>query len=247
MKGWIRGNTKIGPVLNVMVCYHQGRYGVEIKIESLFGDTNCSWTRIVNGINKYVTETSEEIHVASVGEKSTGKFVAKAKPRQTSNLTLSLVSIPYRERKWIDTERGKTDKTCLEVSKLMIRVLRHDGREDDGAVRFEDLASIFRSRNESTSHWSIRTWISFLQRGGSPKKMFQYRLNPNSPEHFLYLRAIEGHSGSAPVDPTLQDNVLLPNDFIEHIYHDGNSHDLHSIIQSGLILGSISTKKSSTT
>ena len=35
VKGWIRGNTKIGPVLNVKVCYHQGRYGVEIRIESL--------------------------------------------------------------------------------------------------------------------------------------------------------------------------------------------------------------------
>ena len=33
VKGWIRGNTKIGPVLEVKVCYHQERYGVEIKIE----------------------------------------------------------------------------------------------------------------------------------------------------------------------------------------------------------------------
>ena len=50
VKGWIRGNTKIGPVLDVIVCYHQGRYGVEIMIESLFGDKTCSWIRIVNGI-----------------------------------------------------------------------------------------------------------------------------------------------------------------------------------------------------
>ena len=110
VKGWICGNTKIGPVLDVMVCYHQGRFGVEIKIESLFGDNACSWVRIVNGINKYVTETSEEVHVASVGEKSTGKPVAEARPRQTSNLTLSPVSIPYRQRKWIDIEPGNFDK-----------------------------------------------------------------------------------------------------------------------------------------
>ena len=38
VNGWICGNTKIGPVLDVMVFYHLGRYGVEIKIESLFGD-----------------------------------------------------------------------------------------------------------------------------------------------------------------------------------------------------------------
>ena len=36
VRGWIRGNTNIGPVLDVKVCYHQGRYGVEIMIESLF-------------------------------------------------------------------------------------------------------------------------------------------------------------------------------------------------------------------
>ena len=33
-KGRIRGNTKIGPVLEVAVSSHQGRYGIEIKIDS---------------------------------------------------------------------------------------------------------------------------------------------------------------------------------------------------------------------
>ena len=30
-KGWIRGNTKIGPVLEVTTSYLQGKYGVELK------------------------------------------------------------------------------------------------------------------------------------------------------------------------------------------------------------------------
>ena len=34
-KGWIRGNTKIGPVLPVTTCCLQGKYGVEIRIMSL--------------------------------------------------------------------------------------------------------------------------------------------------------------------------------------------------------------------
>ena len=29
-KGWIRGNTKIGPVFEGATCYLQGKYGVEI-------------------------------------------------------------------------------------------------------------------------------------------------------------------------------------------------------------------------
>ena len=35
--GWIRGNTKIGPVLEVTTCCLQGKYGVEIGIESKTG------------------------------------------------------------------------------------------------------------------------------------------------------------------------------------------------------------------
>ena len=34
-KGWIRVNTKIGPVLEVTTSNLQGKYGVEIRIESL--------------------------------------------------------------------------------------------------------------------------------------------------------------------------------------------------------------------
>ena len=120
----------------------------------------------------------------------------------------------------------------------MIRSLRHDPsipREDDGAVRFDDLAEKFKAKFDGTSQWSIEAWMAVLAKRGGPKKRLQYCLNPNSFEHFLYFRAIQGHSGGALVDPTLQDNVLLPDDFAEYIYHIGNVHDMHSIIQSGLI------------
>ena len=98
VRGWIRGNTRIGPVLDVKVCKNQGRCGVEIMIESLFRDRTVSWVGIVNGINKYVTETSQEILVTSVEIRGGGKLVAKAKPRPKLTLTLSLVSIFYRDR-----------------------------------------------------------------------------------------------------------------------------------------------------
>ena len=61
VRGLILGNTEIGLVLDVKVCLHQERYGIEILIESLFRDGTASWVRIVNGIYKYVTETSETI------------------------------------------------------------------------------------------------------------------------------------------------------------------------------------------
>ena len=51
-KGWIQGNTKIGPVLEVTTCCLQGKYGVEIRIESVNKDTSHSWVRISHSLNK---------------------------------------------------------------------------------------------------------------------------------------------------------------------------------------------------
>ena len=69
------------------------------------------------------------------------------------------MSIPYRERKWRDVESETFDHKCLEASKLMIRLQRHDdseNREEDGAVKFEDLASTFRARITSSSEVEVR-------------------------------------------------------------------------------------------
>ena len=77
VKGWIRGNTKIGPVLDVIVWYHQGRYGVEIMIAYLIGDKTCSWVRIVNGISKYVTGMSEETHVEILERRVQGNLLRR--------------------------------------------------------------------------------------------------------------------------------------------------------------------------
>ena len=59
-KGWIRGNTKIGPVLEVTTSYLQGKYGVEIRIESVNKDNSHSWVRISHGLNKLVTDLSNK-------------------------------------------------------------------------------------------------------------------------------------------------------------------------------------------
>ena len=200
-RGWIRGNTKIGPVLEVKVYFHQGRYCVDIMIESLFRDRTVSWVRVVNGINKYVTETSEENPIECVEHVRTGKPVAKAKPRPKLAVTLSPVSIPTRERKRIDISSATYSQGGFEVSKCMIRLLRHDEtipREDDGAARFDDLIEEFVVKFGGTSQWTVHAWITFSAKGGGPKKRFQYCLNPNSSKTL-------GHSGGHRVDPTLQE------------------------------------------
>ena len=46
-KGWIRGNTKIGPVLEVTTSYVQGKHGVEIRIGSVNKDNSHSWSEFL--------------------------------------------------------------------------------------------------------------------------------------------------------------------------------------------------------
>ena len=72
--------------------------------------------------------------------------------------------------------------------------------------------------------------------GGGNKKRFQYCTDPSG-QAILYLRTVQGHSGRNPIDSSLQDNVLIPNNFFECTYHVGCAFNLHSIISSGLIPG----------
>ena len=53
----------------------------------------------------------------------------------------------------------------------------------------------------------------------------------------LYLRALQGHSASNFIDPTLQDNVVIGSGIFQYIYHIGCAFNLHSIINSGLVPG----------
>ena len=72
--------------------------------------------------------------------------------------------------------------------------------------------------------------------GGGNSKRFQYCTDP-SREEILHLRALQGHSGRNSIDPSLQDTVIIPNNFFEYIYHIGCAVSLHSITNSGLIAG----------
>ena len=100
------------------------------------------WTELTN------TEPKRQ-NKFSLQALSTGKPLAKPKPRPKPTWALTPVSIPYHERKWIDVEPGKFSHDCVEVSKFMIRFQRHDDtvhREHDGAVRFDHLAEVFKSQ-----------------------------------------------------------------------------------------------------
>ena len=77
----------------------------------------------MNGINKYVTETSETNSLESVEHRVTGKPVAKARPQLKPAVTLSPMSVLIRERKWIDINPEEIPSRVLySLSKAMIRL-----------------------------------------------------------------------------------------------------------------------------
>ena len=147
-KGWIRGNTRIGPILEVTTSFQHFKFGVEVRIQSVNEDNSQSWVRIsygtiryVNNYTKYNTQSlaspqEEEAEPASsevIAARSKAK--AKPQPRESSGTT----TIPCSERIWIDIVPSKQDFDSHNLSKKVINLLRHNQqlhREQDGAVQF---------------------------------------------------------------------------------------------------------------
>ena len=148
-RGWIQGNTRIGPVLEVTTSYLYGKHGIEIRIWSLSQDNSHSWVRISYGTNKYVvdsnynnTEVPADLPEEQASQSSVkviaARSKAKAKPQKRETVELPS-TIPMNERKWIDIEPAEPSLSAYEVSKKVINLLRHNQtvqREDDGAVQF---------------------------------------------------------------------------------------------------------------
>ena len=103
-KGWIQGNTKIGPVLEVTTSYLQGKRGVQIRIESVNKDTSHSWVRISHGLNNLVTDLIDKKYDDNEQETSSAKTEvfafasrskAEAKPRRPSTACSSSRTVHY--------------------------------------------------------------------------------------------------------------------------------------------------------
>ena len=82
------------------------------------------------------------------------------------------------------------------------------------------------------------------RRSRKQERRFQYCTDDSG--IIIYFRALQGHSGRNLIDPTLQDNVVIPTGFFQHIYHTACGFNLHSTINSGLILGGKNSSKRQT-
>ena len=170
-KGWIRGNTKIGPVLEVATCCLHGKYGVEVRIMSMKKDKSHSWVRISHGLNTLVTnlhnneqETLEVQFEEYALKLNAGDFAcrskAKAKPQKRDSASSSIRTIPIEERTWTGVEPGKHSLSEYLVSKKLIHLLRLGSppRENDGAIEFWRIKDNLQEHFLYCHHWSDDKW-----------------------------------------------------------------------------------------
>ena len=120
------------------------------------------------------------------------------------------------------------------MSKKLI-LLRHGSlpRNNDGAIEFWRITYHLQDHFLYCHHWFDEVEEPHGRRRMRTKERFQYC--SDSSGTILYLRDRQGHSRRNPIDPSLQDNVLIPNDFFEYICHVGCAINLHSTINSGLM------------
>ena len=168
---------------------------------------------------------------------------AKAKPRRPSTASSSSKIAPILERIWIDIEPGAEFDQAYPVAKRINTLFRHGElpREEDGAIEFWRLKMIFGTDLSNSQYWSDDVWKSKMAGDGGNKTRFQC-CTDSSGQEILHLRALQGHPGRDPTDPSLQDNVLIPENFIEYIYHIGCAVNSHST-NSGLIPGGQNSSK----
>ena len=215
---------------------------------SMNKDNSHSQVRISHGLNKLVTnlnnneqETSEVQFEEYALKLNASDFAcrskAKAKPQRRESASSSTRTIPIGERIWTDVEPGEYSISDYEVSKKLIHLLRHGSlhRENDGALNSGESKTIFKNIS----------CIVIIGLTTSGRKAWQEEEETRKDTSIVLIRQEQSctselfkvHSGRSLIDPTLQDNVVIPSDFFQYIYHVGCAINLHSIINSGLIPG----------
>ena len=153
---------------------------------------------------------------------------AKSQPRALVGTT---ATTPMHERRSIDIEPSEQNLASYDLSKKVINLLRHNQtlqREDDRAIEFYKIKFYFRNHHSQIQVWSDDRWKTCLATRGGSERRYQYCFDDSG--RILHFRALQGHSGSNLIDPTLHDNVVIGSGVFHYMCHMGCAFNLHSII-----------------
>ena len=170
--------------------YLQGKHGVEIRIESVNNENFHSWVRISHGLNKLVTDLSNNKENDNEQETSTTKNDLrlqadprlKQKPRRPSTTCPSLRIIPILEIYWTrnsdwsslpsgkNNEHNSSTRRITSRRRWSDRILETEGWSSEQIRVFsilvwwcmEEQDGRRRRQQQKISilHWPVRTWNS---------------------------------------------------------------------------------------
>ena len=187
-RGWIQGNSRIGPVLEVTTSYLQVIYGVEIGIESVNKDSSHSWVRISHGSIKFVmdsnynnTEVPADLPEEQASQSSVrvvaARSKAKAKPQKRETVESPSI-IPMKERKWIDIEPAEPSLSAYEVSSrkssIFFDTVKRYNEKMTEQFNSGESSFIFGLNFHKNQYWSDDRWKACLAAGGGSKRRYQY-------------------------------------------------------------------------
>ena len=212
-------------MLEVTTSYSHGEHGVEIRIMSVSRDNSHSWVRISHGSNEFVMDLNnndtefledqlEEYALKLDAKDFACRSKAKGKPQRREPAGSLPRIVPIWRRNWIDIEPKKHSLSEYEVSKKVIYLLRHSQqvhREEDGAVHFWRIKEHLQNPFPQSIHWSDARWKACSAAGRGAKRRFQCCIDDSGT--VVHFRALQGHSGRNLIDPSLQDNVVIPSKF----------------------------------
>ena len=229
--GWIQGNSRIGPVLEVTTSYLWGK-NMELKSESGL------WVKTILILgSEFLTE---QINTWLILITTTQKFLQIYLKNKRHNRVWELLQPDQRQKHnhkrdrnfWItehfSNEWKKVDwywtsrilsLSAYEISMKVINLLRHSQtiqREDDGAFQFWKTKNFFQNQCPQILYWSDDRWRIWLAAGGGPKRRYQYCSDISGT--ILDLRALQGHSGRSLIDLSLQDNVMITTSDVHSIF-----------------------------
>ena len=97
----------------------------------------------------------------------------------------------------------------MRTKSCLVRSFEESGESSSTQSNVTEYKIKFYLRNHHSQIqvWSDDRWKACLVAGGGSKRRYQY-CSDNSGK-IVYLRALQGHSGSNLIDPTLQDNVVI--------------------------------------
>ena len=138
---------------------------MKIRLESSNKDNSHSWVRISHGLNKLVTDLSnnkenddneqetsemqfEEFALKTNALTFASRPKANAKPQRRTLASSSTRTVPIGESSWTDIEPENYSPIVHPVSKQLSTLLRHGHlpREDDGAIEFWRLKGVSSER-----------------------------------------------------------------------------------------------------